>query len=245
MMPKLYTIAPLLVSILLLAACQSPGPGNAGKKSVTGTPARIFERNDPVTPVLVVRLYYGDATMVRRLVEVQDDFVDRFKGMRRVGDGILSVGVRDGRGRWVESFECGGHLFVTGAAGQPCQIVVRNESKSRLEILAGIDGADANAGGAFKLENQGLILAPLQTAVIGKAARGKPHTLHFGAGRSPALGPVVEVRIAPPTGSILLAVYHEKGVFPWEGKFRSTTTTTTGKFPQTTHEMAPRSTEYR
>jgi hypothetical protein len=207
--------------------------------------ARVFEREDAKVPFLAVRLYYGDAAAVREMLEVQDDSAVRYRGMRRAGDGIVSVGVKDGKGAWVDSYECGGHLFVTGAAGQTCQIVVRNESKSRLEILVGMDGADAVSGGGFKLQNHGVVLSPLQTSVIGAVKRGKPAPLQFGPGRAPSLGPVIESRIAPGRGSILLAVFLEKDRLPWEGSLRVPTRNVPGKFPQRTFEPEPLPHEYR
>ena len=235
----------LFLSLCALTACQSPRSVRAADRTKTASASRTFERNDGETPFLNIRIFYADAAVVSKLVEVQDDSAVRFRGLRRVGDGILSVGVRDGRGRRVVSYECGGHLFVTGTPGQPCQIVIRNLSSARLEILAGMDGKDAISGGVFKLSDHGQILLPLQTVVIGKAARGKPGTLRFGPGRSPAAGPVVEASVAPSDGSILLAVFIEKGALPWEGKIRTSGVTMPGKFPQPRHEPAPRSTEYR
>lgn len=245
-MSKRFLLAPCLLALLCIVGCQpfqSPATKRAGASKAA--PARAFERDDPAVPFVAVRLYYGDAASVKKLLEAQDDSVVRFKGMRRVGSGVLSVGVRDGRGHWVESYECGGHLFVTGVAGQPCQIVVRNDSRVRLEIVAGMDGADAVSGGAFQLENHGLVLAPVQTSILGQVKRGGVPTLRFGAGRPPSLGPVIEAKLAPSNGSILLAVFQEKGRLPWEGTIRMGTRTTTGKFPQRRYEPDPLSTEYR
>lgn len=245
-MSKRFSLVPILLTIFVLVGCQSFKSPALKRASVPkAASSHAFERNDPSVPFLTARVYYADPAAVRKLVEVQDDSVVRIKGMTRVGDGILSLGVRDGRGRWVESYECGGHLFVTGPAGQPCQIVVRNNCKSRLEVLVGMDGLDASSGGAFKLENNGLVLSPLQTSIIGKVKHGKTPALRFGVGRSPALGPVIESKITPSSGSILVAVFQEKGFFPWEGAVRMGMGTTTGKFPQRKYETDPLSTEYR
>jgi hypothetical protein len=244
-MARLRFIAHFVFSVSILTGCQTPGVTGKTAPAASSHQARVFEREDANVPFLAVRLYYGDAAAVRGMLEVQDDSAVKFRGMRRAGNGIVSVGVKDGKGAWVESYECGGHLFVTGAEGQPCQIVVRNESKSRLEILVGMDGADAISGCAFKLENHGLVLSPLQTSTIGVVKRGKPPVLRFGPGRAPSLGPVIEARIAPARGSILLAVFQEKGRFPWEGSIRAATRNAPGKYPQRKFEPEPVANEYR
>lgn len=244
-MARLRFIALFIFSVSIFTGCQTSGLTGKTAPAAPSHPVRVFEREDAKVPFLAVRLYYGDAAAVRGMLEVQDDSAVRFRGMRRVGDGIVSVGVKDGKGAWVDSYECGGHLFVTGAAGQPCQIVVRNESRSRLEILVGMDGADVISGGAFKVENHGVVMSPLQTFVMGVVRRGKPAVLKFGPGRAPSLGPVIETRIAPARGSILLAVFQEKGRLPWEGSTRPATRTVPGKFPQRTFEPEPLANEYR
>lgn len=231
----------MLASVGVLSGCQGLKPAAAGGHAAA-RPA-VFQRHDGSTPFLSVRLFYADAASLRALVDQQDDFARRFKGLRRVGDGVLSVGVRDGRGRWLETFECGGHLFLTGAAGQSCQIVVRNESRARLEIMAGIDGSDASGGGPFDLKKPGRVIMPLQTLVIGKASGREPPVLRFGKGRSPSAGPVVEPRLAPSNGSILVAAFMEKDVYPWEG--RSRRQAADGEFPRRRHQPGPLSSEYR
>ena len=244
-MARLRFIAHFIFTVSILTGCQTPGVIGKTTFAASSHPVRVFEREDARVPFLAVRLYYGDVASVRGMLETQDDSAVRFRGMRRAGDGIVSVGVKDGKGAWVDSYECGGHLFVTGAAGQPCQIVVRNESKSRLEILIGMDGADVISGGGFKLENHGLVLSPLQTSTIGVVKRDKPAALRFGPGRAPSLGPVVESLIAPARGSILLTVFQEKDRLPWEGSVRAATRTVPGKFPQRTFEPEPTANEYR
>lgn len=253
-MSKLFPASIALVVLAALTSCEhmkSPGAKRAAAVPRTTSPLPPsasrppFSRHDATVPFLTVRAPYADASAMCALIDAQDDHVVPFRGMRRAGDGIISVGVKDGRGRWLQSWECGGHIFITGASGQPCQIVLRNESNARLEIVAGIDGRDALNGGPFRVENAGIILPPLQTTVIGRVSRGKPAPLTFGAGRSPSAGPVVEREIKPAPGSILLAVFHERDRFPWEGSARPQPSATPDKFPRRKSQPAPFTHEYR
>ena len=176
----------------------------------------IFVREEAAEPLLVSRVFYGSQPAVRAMIEIQDDTAYSFRGLHAVGDGSISVGIKDGRGRWLPTHECGGHLFVEAAEGQPCQIVVKNSSRTRLEIVAGMDGADAVNGGRFDLNNHGIVVGPLQTVVIGKVVRGKPATLVFGAGRDVARGPVVQTHVAPSPGSIIVCGFKSNASPPRE-----------------------------
>lgn len=235
-MPKVPSIVISFAAILLviaLTSCDSfrspAGRSRSSHLATHGTQA--FMRHDPVSPFLVQRIYYGDAAKVRQMVEVQDDQAARFRGMRRVGDGIISVGIKDGRGRWLESFECGGHLFVVGAEGQACQVVVQNESRTRLEVICGVDGRDASRGIAFDANQPGVIVPPMKRIVIGATKGRQPAMLRFGPGRSVPSMPIIENVVAPSAGSIMIAIFNEKDRFPWEGSAHAGSQYAPGKVP--------------
>ena len=207
----------------------------------------LFIREEVTEPFIVARAFYGSQPAVKAMLEVQDDTSSSFRGLHRVGDGLISIGIKDGRGRWLRTHECGGHLFVEATEGQPCQIVVKNNARTRLEIVAGIDGADAVNAGPFNLSNQGIVVAPLQTIVIGKVKRHQPAKLIFGRGRDASRGPVVMSHVAPSNGSIIVCAFRPKDRFPWEGSISRPmhTTAMPGKFPQRRFEPEPYSEDYR
>lgn len=207
----------------------------------------VFIREEATEPFVVSRVFYGSQPAVKAMIEIQDDVATSFLGLHRVGDGLISVGIKDGRGRWLRTHECGGHLFVEAIEGQPCQIVVKNNARTRLEIVTGKDGADALTGGPFNLANQGVVVGPLQTVVIGKVKRRQPAMLVFGPGRDVARGPIVQSHVAPSPGSIIVCAFQPKGKFPWEGSITRPmhTTAMPGKFPQRHFEPEPYSQDYR
>lgn len=217
---------------------QAPRPG-AARSSASGS----FQRQHPTTPFFVQRVRYDALAGIQKLLELQDDPVLRVRSMRRVGDGVLSLGIQDGRGRWLQTFECGGHLFVVGQPQQTCRIVIRNESRCRLEITAGMDGRDLVAGGVYEFANPGIVVAPLQTFVFGDAKKDR-RPLRFAAVPAVTL-PVLQARTPAELGVIHLAIFHEKDRFPWEGSTRTLRRNTPGKFPQPTHAREPLPHDYR
>lgn len=214
---KLMRGALALVLIFAESSCAAIKAQRA--KEAAGQRARAaFVREEAAEPFIVARAFYGSPPAVKAMIGLQDDMAASLRGLHRVGDGLISIGIKGARGRWLRTHECGGHLFVEAAEGQPCQIVVRNHARSRLEIVVGKDGADAVGGGPFALENPGIVIGPLQTVAIGKVTRRQPATLVFGPGRDASRGPVVQTHVAPSNGSIIVCAFQQKGRLPWEGR---------------------------
>ncbi len=221
--------------------------GSAGKTEplyAAGPAApRPFQRQHETLPFLVHRIRHGSAAEVKAMLEEQDDVATARRGMKRIGDGILSAGVQDEKGRWLPSHECGGHGFVTAAAGQGIRLVLKNESVRRLEVVVAIDGADALAGGPFDFGNKGVLLQPQQTAVLGDGKKGGPR-LRLSEGPA-AAGPVMPSSIEPASGEIFLAVFHEAGHLPWERGPRDSRRAATRQFPQPRRPAESLPFEYR
>lgn len=163
--------------------------------------------------------------------------------MRRIGDGILSVGVQDATGRWLPNYECGGHGFAVVNAGQGVRVVLKNESARRLEVVAAVDEADALTGGRFDLTNEGVMLQPQQTVVLGDGKSGRqPLRL---SSEPAAIGPVMPMSIDPASSEIFLAVFHESGHLPWERGPRDSKRAATRQFPEPRHPAEPLPHDYR
>lgn len=216
---------------------------SAGGKLETARVSRSFQRQHPTTPFYVQRIRLGSQADVHTMLELQDDHFQRFRGMRRVGDGIVSVGIQNGRGRWLEGYECGGHLFVVAPADQTYRVVVRNESRCRLEIVAGMDERDLITRGSYDYANAGAVLAPMQSVVFGDRRAGR-QPLRSAPAPVPTQ-PVLQMSDVPQVGAMLIAVFHEKDRFPWEGSSRPMRRNTSGTFPQPRYEAEPLPHDYR
>ena len=243
----LKMFSPILRSIFVLmhvgmASCVHYAPPKESVATPIAPAGLPFERHDVHRPFLKARLYYGNAGSVKSMIESQDDYAGRFRGLHRIADGILSVGVKKGPGQWLRTHECGGHLFVEANPGEPCQIVVRNETRNRMEVVVAMDGRDVLTDAPESIHNQGLILAPGEVRVIGG---GRDPELKFGPGRPDPARPVIQPWMKSASGSISLSVFHEKGRLPWEGNHRTQRPPTMDKFPARKYEPEARNYEYR
>lgn len=242
---KMFRLFFRCVFVLMLTGAVSCVHYERPKESVASpvAPAGLpFQRHDAHRPFLKTHLYYGDTGSVKTMIEAQDDYVGRFRGLHRVGDGILSVGVKKGPAHWLRTHECGGHLFVEAKAGESCQIAIRNETRNRLEVVVAMDGRDVLSGAQETSHQNGVILAPGEVRVLGG---GKTDALHFGAGRPDPGRPVIQPWMKSAAGSISLSVFHEKGRLSWEGSHRNRRSPPMSKFPARKYEPESRNYEYR
>jgi hypothetical protein len=235
----------ILLTLFYLTNCQHDERPPSMVQPEIGPIRGPFERNDPHTPFLTIRLYYGDAMGVEEMIRSQDDAVRHFRGLHRVGDGIISVGLKSGKGWWLPSHECGGHIFVEGKTGETYQIVVRNETRNRMEIVLAADGHDVLTGAADSVHNAGLLFEPGETKVIGRSRDKLAPSLTFGTGRPDPGRPVIHAWMRSAAGSIVLAAFNDRNRLPWEGNHRTTHTPPMNQFPARKHQPEARTFEYR
>lgn len=245
MFHRLLNSSLILLALLVITSCQHDERPPSMVLPEVGPFRGPFQRHDLHTPFLTTRLYYGDAMDVKKMIRSQDDAVRHFRGLHRVGDGIISVGLKNGKGRWLRSHECGGHVFVEAKAGEPCVIVVRNETRNRLEIVYAVDGQDALTGAAESVHHAGLIFQPNETKIIGRKRDQMGASLTFGLGRPDPNRPVIHPWMRSASGSIVLHAFHDRNRFPWEGNHRTPQTPPMNQFPARKHVPEARSFEYR
>ena len=136
-----------------------------------GFPARAAQTT--TLPHLVVRVVYAAPEQLGPLVEAQGDVPEKQRGFARMGDGTVDLAVQDvASGRWLESYLCGGILFVAGSPQQAYRIVLKNRTPMPLELGVGVDGKDVRTGGAASLGRGGLGVAPRGTFVLDHAVYG-------------------------------------------------------------------------
>lgn len=136
-----------------------------------GFPA--YQAQTATTPHMVARVVYAEPEHVRHMVERQDDVPETQRGLARMGDGTVDLGVQDAAsGKWLVSHLCGGILFVEGLPSQAYRIVLKNRTPMPLELGAGVDGKDVKTGKAATLGRGGLRVEPRGTIVLDHAAHG-------------------------------------------------------------------------
>ena len=136
-----------------------------------GVPVRSAQTS--TTPHLVARVVYAAPDHLLRLIERQGDVPDTQRGLARMGDGTVEVGLQDvATGKWLESHLCGGILFVAGLPHQAYRIVLKNRSPMPLELGIGVDGKALPSGAAATLRRGGLRLEPHGTLRLEQGAHG-------------------------------------------------------------------------
>lgn len=136
-----------------------------------GVPARPSQT--ATTPHLVARVIYAAPDQVARMVERQGDVVDPVRGLARMGDGTLDLGLQDVvTGKWLDACLCGGHLFVAGLPHQAYRIVLRNRTPMPLEVGIGADGKDVQSGGVASLRRGSLRVPAKGTVTVESGASG-------------------------------------------------------------------------
>lgn len=136
-----------------------------------GFPA--YEAQMSTTPHMVARVVYATAEQISRMMERQGDVPDAQRGFARMGDGTVDLAIQDvASGKWVESYLCGGILFVAGLPNQAYRIVLKNRTPMPLELGVGVDGRDVRTGKAASLGRGGLRVEPKGTFVLDHAVYG-------------------------------------------------------------------------
>ncbi len=140
----------------LLASC---GSNIAPLRSAWQQDPNLFHHGFPAyqaqtttTPHMVARVVYAAPDQIARMMERQGDVTDAQRGFARMGDGTVDLAVQDvASGKWIESYLCGGILFVAGLPNQAYRIVMKNRTPMPLQVGVGIDGKDAETGGTASL----------------------------------------------------------------------------------------------
>jgi len=169
----IFRIGGLMLAVAALSACTTP-------KKIPEANVE-WERATGNTPSGMVRCFYAPPELTAQMIDDLEDVALPVRGLRRMGNGMMSVGFTDGAGRWLPTLECGGYLIVEGKEGQGYQVVVKNETDVPLEILPSADGLDLETGEGAELGRAGRIVAPRATTVFSSqtSSVSKPVPLVF------------------------------------------------------------------
>lgn len=166
-----------------------------------GVPA--YPSQTATTPHMVARVVYAAPERLARLMDRQGDVPDAQGGLARMGDGTVDLGVQDvATGKWIESYLCGGILFVAGLPQQAYRLVLKNRTPMPLEFGVGVDGKNIQTGGTASLKRGSLRVEPRGTLTLDHGAHGP---LLFKAAGSDAV--LYDTSPQGRTGVIQIAVF--------------------------------------
>lgn len=136
-----------------------PGLGTGwGEERDSWVRSTSFVRRNGDTPVAVAKIFYNDRQGVEAMLDYEGGEDGRASGLKRMATGLISVGLRDGSGHWLKGWWANGNRFVAGERGDRYEVVVRNETNDRLEIVLSVDGLDVMDGRGASFAKRGYIV---------------------------------------------------------------------------------------
>jgi len=136
-----------------------PGLGTQWGETRTSRISMVsFERADVGSPFATAALFYNDEEGARAMTASSG--FRRTQGMFTVAGGLVSVGLRDEGGRFFTGFSAGGRSYAVGDSGHRYTIVLRNNTRFRLEAVLSVDGLDVLDGKSAAFGKRGYILDP-------------------------------------------------------------------------------------
>jgi hypothetical protein len=140
----------LLAAGVSMVACAPLGPSQS-----LGKVAARSELPQTVGFVVFLR-----PETLKAVLEAREDSAVKVGRWWRMGNGLASVKVTDARGHHPHGVECGGVLFIEGAAGR-CKLEVRNETDLQVQIAVSANGRDLLSGSSAGWDKPGLSVAPM------------------------------------------------------------------------------------
>lgn len=190
---------------------ERPGLGTGwGKEVESEMSYTSFERSSSKPYSGVAVIHYND----RQGVEAMTGWKSSRSSMQSAAGGLVEWGVKASSGS-LKNYYSGGRRFVVGKEGQRYVLVVKNKSRSRLEMVLSVDGLDVMDGKAASTRKRGYIVEPGKTLEVKGWRKSRSAVASFkfsGVGNSYANQKHGDTRNV---GVIGLAVFTQKGVDPF------------------------------
>ena len=155
-------------------------------------------------------IYYNNSEGIKAMSGAPE----RVKGMQTAAGELVEWGVKGGYG-FLPTYKEGGRRLISGGAGRSYTIMVRNRSKSSLEIVASVDGLDVMDGKPATYAKRGYLVAPGETLEIDGFRTSRETVAAFNF--SSVANSYANMRHGDTrnVGVIGIAVFTQKGVNPW------------------------------
>lgn len=182
-----------------------------GKEKRSGMTYESFVRAS-ASPAGTDLIFYNDSAGIEAMAKNKR----KVGAMQRAAGEMVEWGVKGGS-RFLETYkEYGyGRRLVAGNKGGNYSIVVKNRTKSALEIVASVDGLDVQDGKTASFSKRGYIVAPGKTLEIEgfRTSRNTVAAFKF----SSVSGSYANLKHGNTrnVGVIGIAVFTQKGVNPW------------------------------
>jgi hypothetical protein len=201
------------IDAILNAPAERPGLATGwGKEKTSTLTGQHFVRASS-KPAGTDAIYYNN----KQGIDAMAHSATRVEGMQTAAGNLVEWGVK-GRTGFLPTYKQGygyGRRLVAGEPDSPYTIVVRNRSRSTLEIVASVDGLDVMDGKAASFSKSGYLVHPGATLEIDgfRTSSNTVATFKF----SSVSNSYANLRHGDTrnVGVLGIAVFTQKGVNPW------------------------------
>ena len=157
-------------------------------------------------------IYYNDSDGVHAMADAKK----KVSAMQSAAGGLVEWGIK-GRYGYLKTYESHTHgkRFVMGSKGSNYSIVVKNKSRSTLEIVCSVDGLDVMDGKTAKYSKRGYLVAPGKTLTIEGFRTSLDRVAKFKFSGVSSSYANLKHGDARNVGVIGMAVFTQKGVHAW------------------------------
>lgn len=200
------------IDAMLNTPAERPGLATGwGNEKTSTLSSRSFVRASS-SPKGTDAIYYND----KQGIDAMAGNVSRVEGMQTAAGDLVEWGVK-GRGAFLPTYKEGyaGRRLVAGESNGTYTIVVRNRSKSTLEIVASVDGLDVMDGKTASFSKRGYLVNPGATLEIDGFRTSENSVAAFKF--SSVSNSYANLRHGDTrnVGVLGIAVFTQKGVNPW------------------------------
>ena len=148
-------------------AMERPGLGTSwGEQRESWAEPAAFARASAARPSAQARIYYNDAEGAAAMLAFLGGEPRTCGGLQQADGSLLRFGMRNGNGSWLDCRESHGRRIATGEHSGRYEVVLRNDARRAVEVLASVDGLDAMDGKPASLTKRGYVLAPFETLAV-------------------------------------------------------------------------------
>jgi hypothetical protein len=165
-------------------------------------------------PAGIDAIYYNDS---KGIAAMTDGYSERVGGMQTAAGDLIEWGVK-GKTGFLTTYKMYGNnsrRLVAGDSGSTYTIVVRNRSKSTLEIVASVDGLDVMDGKTASFSKRGYLVAPGDTLEIEGFRTSSRTVAAFKFSSVSHSYANLRHGDTRNVGVLGIAVFTQKGVNPW------------------------------
>jgi len=191
---------------------ERPGLGTGwGDDLVSSVNFTSFTRAS-ARPASIASIYYNDKEGIKAMT---NSWSYSGKGLQKAANGMVEWGVKGNWG-YLKNKHSSGKRFVIGSKNQTYSLVVKNLSKSRLELVMSVDGLDVLDGKPATTKKRGYIIHPGKTLTVKGFRKSAAAVAAFKFASVNSSYTNLSGKGTRNIGVIGMAVFTEKGVAPWK-----------------------------